>query len=177
MSKENWRKCRDIGLTGPETPTCLAAALDLISKRTSVSQDTYQAYTEAYEEQFIMGCSARRVRKIFGRLLEDLTGSSRVKNVSFRRATSFEETEQVLNNAKQGGKRVCIAVEDGHVVGVRPVRNGWKIEGHTWLDTDKVYNAEEIDRLLWKERGSEYRGKAKSNIYLFPSELRNPNKQ
>ncbi len=173
MTKESWQKHKSRGLTEIDTPTCLPAALDTISSRTSVSEDTYWAYIDAYQEQSKNGYSSRRVRDLYRKLLEDLTGSNCLKSISYRRANSLVETHQVLNKAKQGGKRVFLAVKDGHLIGVRPVSNGWKVSGNTWLDTENIFTVEEINGMLWKGR-REFKGKTEANIFLFPSEPKKP---
>ena len=168
MTLESFRQKVKKGVTGQDSPTCLPAAVDAVSDRYSLSGETYDHYAAEYFEQQVHGESTRRTRTEIRRVLEEAGGSSE-KGISEKRIRTPEQLEQALAKALQGGRRVIALIDDNHVVGLRPVRDGWRMVGtHTPVESDTPLRPGELFSHL--HRPARRRGKVQPNFISFNSE-------
>ncbi len=168
MTLESFRQKVKGGITGQDSPTCFPAAVDAISNRHSLSGETYDHYAAEYFEQQVHGESTRRTRTEIRRMLEEAGGSSE-KGISEKRVRTPEQLEQELTKAQQGGRRVIALTDDNHVVGLRPVRDGWRMVGtHTPVESDKPLRPKELFPHL--HQPARWKGKAQPNLISLNAE-------
>jgi hypothetical protein len=169
MTIENYRRGVRKGVTGPETATCFAAAADLVSMTSTISQDTYIAYNRAYWEQVYFGPDSTRTKQTIMRVLNDL-GVGTLKGIIGKRAKTPDELTQTLEKLRQGGYRVIVGVKGNHAVGLFPKKDGWQMRStHIPGDIDRVYRPDELFRFLEQPSGK-FAGKPQPNIFAIVAE-------
>jgi len=161
MSILNWEFMEEIGIAGRWSPTCLVAALDCQIKH-DIPYYVYAKYKQAYIYQCHYGPNKQNTKNAYHMVLKAVTGSTSNKNFIGKMAKSPEQTAKILNNAKQGGKKIIIWVGPTHVVGLCYTRNGWKMVGND-LPCIEELSAEGVFRYLHKARRH---NKYRENIYL-----------
>ena len=161
-------------VSGPYTATCFPAAVDLVSNNHSLDASVYCEYEDAWDEQYYNGPSAKRTRTAIKQVLESAGGSS-YKGISEKRSKTEEHTEQILDNAREGGRRVLVYTEIGHIVALRPVSRGWRMLGtHTPVESDEVLTSREIHSFLAQAPSNiRCKGKPCSNIITLNPEKNN----
>jgi|GEM_PF-5997185 len=154
--------------TGSRTPTCFPAALDLISDNNDVPPWIYQFYTQKYKEYHEGNRSPKLAKETMNTVLTTVDGG-KLKDVAERRARSEDETEEILEKAKIGGRRVVIFTEKNHVVGLKPIDERWILIG-TWTPKNSfgIYSSREVFRFLAQPKRQN--GKLLPNILLIKPE-------
>jgi len=172
MTKENYKKLEELAVTGPYTPTCFPAAIDLVSKRDNISQDTYLRYANSWYDQQENGTNSKKTREIFRVVLKDAGGESR-KRILMKRVKTPEECEKLLDKLKIGKFRVILFTHEGqHVVGLIPQGRNWKMTGtHTPLSPETTLTSREVFNYLSGGKGK-YNGKKLPNILAISPEKR-----
>lgn len=172
VEKLRSQKRRDLA----KAETCFAAAAQGISDTHTISDETYSAYEAALLEQILEGSNAKRTREILRTVLRDAGGSS-YEGFSRKRARSLEETVKILENARQGGRRVIIYTEERHVVGLRAVSGGWRMVGvRTPVDSQTVLTSAEVFEHLFipsyigSDKKRRFAGKLPCNILTLNPE-------
>jgi len=169
MTRANYLDLLGKGYTGPNTDTCFPAALDNTSERHNVSASGYLSYELKFLITDMDGVNPKRTREMTRDILSEV-GVGSLKGVSTKHSSTPQETEEILENARQGGRRVIVYTEDDHVVGLRPVNGGWRFVGNrTPVNTSNILESQEVHQHLAhpKER---FRGKRAPNIVSLPPE-------
>lgn len=166
MSVRSYLQAKKKGVTGPNTATCLPAALDCLFYDKALPVGAYPRYEDAYWEQQEKGSSRRRTRKAFKQLMRAAGGGS-FKRLKAVRATNPSQCVRWLGKWRRS-QRIVVYVEDLHVVGLRPVSGGFRMVG-TWLprgvSTHDVFNPSEIFTYL--AQPARYKGKKLANMLAF----------
>ena len=147
MTIENWEKLDQQGYV--TDATCFPAAVDCVSLRHDIPPHLYQRNQELFElslDQDVRHQDLARLNKEYYNKLFKAAGA---KSYIDKRAQTPDQTEKLLRNAKQGGWRVIMYTSSFHVVGLRPVRDGWKMVGNdTPIPPDIVLMPNQIYPLL-----------------------------
>jgi len=168
VSDLSWQEAKEKGLAGSDSCICLPSALDCLYKDVEFPTWFYSYYTDAYLYQARYGANAHRTKVVYQKLITLITGSTRLKQVRFIRAKSPDHTGQILAKARQGGFKIVIVVEKGHVVGLKPTLNGLWIMVGNGLPTNEALTGKQIYRFLYQNKPLK-RNVNDSNIFLFPS--------
>jgi len=171
MSIANYRERLADGVAGSSTSTCFVAAVDCVSPKHGISADAYRHYTKVCPEDPTAGVNYRAVRTARRRVLEE-AGVGSFRAVSATRVKTEEDAKRVLDNAREGARRVIVYTGPDHVVGLRPANGGWRMVGtSTPVSSFRVLTSEEVFPYLAQNNARD-RGKPVANVVTLSPERR-----
>jgi len=135
MSRRSYRHNVALGVTGPNTNTCLPASLEILSEEGSLSPRTYRMYDGYFKEysRREIGGQAKRLcnpmmREMYNQVLWDLEGLQ-CCDIEFRRAHTLPQFARIIFSLLNQDARIALDLDtdgDGtyHSVSLLPQDTG-----------------------------------------------------
>jgi hypothetical protein len=165
LSKPNYDYILETDLTGPHTPTCFVAAIEILLDGYDIPPWIYHYYTQAYNHQAVHGQNRRFTKKIINTVLSVIHKD--IDDLSFFYVGSVEKAHKIFNGALNSGKIILAFPHPGHIVGLKSIDTDvWQMVG-TWVPTNHYLTTAQVVELLYKPT-DRYKNKRVANIWLIP---------